>query len=333
MELKIHRLQDVLDTMPVYAILVTENYKVIYANKYFKDTFGCNDDHLPCYKYLWGRETPCETCKTFIPLKTGEPVVYDWVGPNGRDYEVYDYPFIDEDGTKLIMEMGIDVTDNRKMERKLRAMTSEIILAEENQRKIFATNLHDTVVQTLGVIKLRLQMADHTDVDQTHRENYEEICRLTAQAIQESRQLMQDMSPQVLYELGFAQAIEWLIDNAQKRDSNLAVELITRNSTVFDKLARDVQILLFQSIRELLNNILKHAHAKRATITILGNKKKVRIQVKDYGTGFGEHGERRVEGGGFGLMNIKERLKYMEGQITINTGKKGTTVDIEVPIR
>jgi len=318
--------------MPVYSILITKNHEVIYANKCFREAFGPNEEHLPCYKYLWGYNSPCPNCKTFTPLKTSKPFIWDWVGPNGKDYEVHDYPFIDDDGKTIILEMGIDMTEHRKMEKKLRDMTSEILLAEENQRKIFATNLHDTVVQTLGVIKMRLSMFDHKDVSKDHKDNYEEICRLTTQAITEARQLMQDMSPQVLYELGFIQAIEWLIDNVEKRDANLKVHFVAKNPLVFNKLARDVQILLFQSVRELLNNITKHAHAKKATVTIIGNKKKVKIQVKDYGKGFREHGERRMEGG-FGLMNIKERLKYMQGQFTINTGKKGTMIDIEVPIQ
>ncbi|RJP40898.1 MAG: PAS domain S-box protein [Desulfobacteraceae bacterium] len=112
------RLYDVLETLPVYVILLTPDYHVPFANRFFRERFG-EASGMRCYEYLFGRTEPCEICDTYTVLKTGRPHRWEWLGPDGRNYDIYDYPFTDADGSSLILEMGIDITELKEYEAAL----------------------------------------------------------------------------------------------------------------------------------------------------------------------------------------------------------------------
>ena len=113
------RLYDVLETLPVYVVLLTPDYRVPFANRFFEERFGKSEGRR-CYEYLFNRSEPCEICETFTVLKTGQPHHWYWTGPDGRDYDIYDFPFTDSDGSPLILEMGIDITERNRAEDALR---------------------------------------------------------------------------------------------------------------------------------------------------------------------------------------------------------------------
>jgi PAS domain S-box-containing protein len=112
------RFHEVLDMLPAYVVLLTPDYRVPFANRFFEQRFGKSQGRR-CYEYLFGRSQPCENCETYKVLKTGLPQRWEWTGPDGRNYDVSDFPFTDADGSPLIMEMGIDVTERKQAEAEL----------------------------------------------------------------------------------------------------------------------------------------------------------------------------------------------------------------------
>jgi signal transduction histidine kinase/flagellar biogenesis protein FliO len=112
------RFHDVLDVLPVYVTLLTPDYHVSFANKVFLQRFG-ESRGLRCFEHLFSRSEPCEVCDTYKVLKTMQPHQWEWTGPDGRIYEVFDFPFTDTDGSTLILEMGIDITERKQAEEKL----------------------------------------------------------------------------------------------------------------------------------------------------------------------------------------------------------------------
>lgn len=113
------RFNDVLETLPAYVVLLTPDYRVSFANKFFRERFG--EDHgRRCFEYLFNRTEPCEICETYKVLKTMEPYDWEWTGPDGRNYDIHDFPFVDTDGSSLILEMGIDITERKRAEEELR---------------------------------------------------------------------------------------------------------------------------------------------------------------------------------------------------------------------
>ena len=113
------RLYNVLETLPAYVILLDRDYCVPFANKVFRERFG-ESKGKPCYDFLFNRNSPCENCETYKVLKTNGPHRWEWTGPDGRDYDIYDFPFVEADGSTLILEMGIDITERKRAEKQIR---------------------------------------------------------------------------------------------------------------------------------------------------------------------------------------------------------------------
>jgi len=119
------RLNDVLETLPAYVVLLTPDYHATFANRVFKERFG--EAHgRRCFEFLFDRNEPCESCETFNVLKTMAPHEWEWDGPDGRIYSVFDFPFTDTDGSTLILEMGIDVTERKQAETTLRDLNETL---------------------------------------------------------------------------------------------------------------------------------------------------------------------------------------------------------------
>jgi PAS domain S-box-containing protein len=114
------RFNDVLETLPVYVCLLTPDYYMPFANRVFRELFGYYPDKK-CYEFLFDRPEPCENCETYKVFETNEPQHWEWTGPNDRNYDIYDFPFKDTDGSRLILEMGIDITEQKKAQEDLRS--------------------------------------------------------------------------------------------------------------------------------------------------------------------------------------------------------------------
>ncbi len=119
LQLERQRLFDLLQALPVYVVLLTPDHQVPFANRFFESRYGTARGRS-CHDYLFERAKPCEISRTFDVLKTGEPVSWAWTGPDGRDYEIHDFPFTDSDGSPMILEVGIDVTEANRAKQALR---------------------------------------------------------------------------------------------------------------------------------------------------------------------------------------------------------------------
>lgn len=113
------RFNELLDMMPAYVVLLSPDYHVPFANRFFEERFG-KSNGKKCYEYLFNLTEPCENCETFKVLNTNKPHHWEWTGPDGRNYDISDFPFTDSDGSTLIMEVGIDITERKLAESKLK---------------------------------------------------------------------------------------------------------------------------------------------------------------------------------------------------------------------
>ncbi len=121
------KLNDLMEMLPAYLVLLSKDYHVPYANKYFEDRFG-KSNGKKCYEYLFGLDKPCDVCESFKVFKTNEPHHWEWTGPDDRNYDIHDFPFKDADGTTLILEMGIDITERKKAEKEIKKLNEDLEL-------------------------------------------------------------------------------------------------------------------------------------------------------------------------------------------------------------
>ena len=119
------RLHNVLEILPVMVCLLTPDHHVRFGNRCFREHFGESEGRR-CYEYIFHRSDPCPECQSFIPFQTGKPHHWEWEAPNGSCYDIHDFPFTDADGSPLILEMDINITERRRAEEKLRKLSSAV---------------------------------------------------------------------------------------------------------------------------------------------------------------------------------------------------------------
>jgi len=233
-----------------------------------------------------------------------------------------------------VQDISIEVEAAAALEAyqlELQSLASQISLAEESERRRIASELHDGTVQRLvlarmGMAKLKAAVKSEKLIDQI-----EDINELLGSSLRETRSLIFEISPPVLYELGLRAAIEWLADQYRQR-SGAKVRISNEIDAL--NLSEELKIVVFQSVRELFNNIFKHARADEVVLTWHRNPDTVQLTVADNGCGFdiGTAGTRRSAEGGYGLFAITERLKLLGAGIEIQSSPRGTSVLLTAPL-
>ncbi|MCC6962921.1 MAG: sensor histidine kinase [candidate division Zixibacteria bacterium] len=216
-------------------------------------------------------------------------------------------------------------------QQHLRSLASELTLAEERERRQLALHLHDSIGQSLALTKLKLETLRHV-LPETHKERVEDILVLLQQIIVETRSITAKISPPILYELSFYQAIVWLCDHFKKQHA-LAVEVVGTDQNI--PLGEGVRVMLFRSIQELLTNTLKHAKATEVRVYLQHEESAVHVCIADNGVGFGSELQQQYPSasGGFGIFSIRERLAYLGGRLVIDSSPgKGARVHLWVPV-
>ncbi|NLI16658.1 MAG: hypothetical protein GX409_10285 [candidate division Zixibacteria bacterium] len=149
--------------------------------------------------------------------------------------------------------------------------------------------------------------------------------------IQYTRNLTFEISPPVLYELGLESALDWLAERFSKKHK---LNIKIQKAGSINGLREDLQVTLFKSAQEILTNAVKHSGADKITIATTGNDVNVRIEITDNGRGFDPSTltADNFTDYKFGLFNIRERLDYLGGQVSIVTAPdKGTKITLLAP--
>jgi signal transduction histidine kinase len=217
--------------------------------------------------------------------------------------------------------------------RQLRSMASHHTISEERERRKLAVYLHDNICQSLGVAKMKLDALRESDSSCDLLAPVDEVTQIIKSTIQDVRSVMVDLSPPVLHELGFEAALEWLAEQFHEQNG---IPCGYENDLHPKPLDEDVRILLFQSVRELLINIIKHAQARKAKITVLRKDDNIHVVVEDNGVGFkpSQYGSPMVVASGFGFFSIRERLSSIGGNMVIKSRKgKGSRVTLAAPLK
>jgi len=213
----------------------------------------------------------------------------------------------------------------------LRDLAVELTRAEERERHRLASALHDGVSQDLSAVTLKVGLLTGSAPSEQLREALAGIEKVLVELGTSLTSLTFELCPPVLYERGLEAALAWLVDRFRRRTA-IGIRLVT------DGLARPLDVahrsLLFQIARELLTNVVKHAQATRAVVTVAETPSGVSLGVEDDGVGFDPvvARARAKEDVGFGLFSIRQRLSHLGGLLEVASGPgRGSRLVAVVP--
>ena len=218
-----------------------------------------------------------------------------------------------------------------RYQARLRSMATDLTLMEQRERRRLASDLHDYLAQLLIACHLKFNQALSLTDSKSLLGVIQESNLIVDQAIEYTRTLVTQISPPCLYEFGLPAALEWL--GSEMKKQGLTVEVHGENLSV--NLREEQAILLYQSVRELLFNVLKHSGTQSARVSLsIQENNLFHIEVEDHGRGFIGHGEREKDSASkFGLFSIRERIEALGGKTSITSDLgKGTHILLQIPL-
>jgi signal transduction histidine kinase len=220
--------------------------------------------------------------------------------------------------------------------QQLRAMATELNLAEQQERKRLAAELHDHLQHLLVLGKIKIgQGKRYTPPIPALTEVMQQVDEVLSDALRYTRTLVAELSPSVLRDLGLPAALKWLGEYMEKLSMTVSVTLPEQPPPT---LPEDQAVLLFQSVRELLINASKYAGTGSAAVTLEYRDDQLRIGVRDEGVGFDVGGAAGGAAAGgasskFGLFSIRERMQALGGSFEIeSTPGQGVRATLTLPL-
>lgn len=329
------RLYEVLETLPVYVCLLDSDYHMPFANRYFRETFG-ESQARRCYDFLFNRTEPCEICETYTVMKTRAPHHWYWTGPNGRDYDIFDFPFTDTDGSLLILEMGIDITERKQAEEALNQTLVDLKRSNADLEHFAHVASHD-LQEPLRSVATALQMLEGMHRGKLGAES-DQLIYYAVDAAKRMKALISDL---LTYSRVTTRGQSFEPVNVQEvlNQSILNLtELISRNGT---KISYDEMPIvkcdptqLLQIFQNLIGNAVKFGPSELSKVHVSAQKQGNEwvFSVQDNGIGIDSKYFDRIfvifqqldkkgsfQGTGMGLAIVKKIVERHRGRVWVQS--------------
>ena len=250
---------------------------------------------------------------------------YRWVATLGVPRYDVDGSFAGYIGT------AVDITERRLAEEALSTVSQKLIEAHEEESARIARELHDDINQRLALLSVRLGYvkqsppASSAELEEAIGEVSQEIADLAA----DIQALSHDLHPAKLELLGLEKAAAGFCNELSNRHG-VTVDVCFEN--IPTALPREISLCLYRVLQEALQNVVKHSVSRHARVALNGQINSINLTVKDSGAGFDPH--EAMGGAGLGLTSMKERLKVVGGQLSIQSQRGGgTTIHAVAPLR
>lgn len=337
------RYRDLIETSPNAILLIDMNDKILLANRQAAALTGFTSAEAMIGENIWDLQAPDkDRIKDGSIIKrllnsdlfaleftvqrldgTQVPVEVNLSGTKSAEGKLVSYVLVAQDITqrKKLAEK------EEKYQQDLRSLAMELSVSEEHERRRIAVGLHDGIGQSLALCRMKLGAIKSIPELAQKAQSIEQIDKLLADIIADTRSLTFELSPPILYELGLAPALTWLAEKTSA-EYNLNVAVIDNAYAI--EFPEDLRVFLFHAARELVHNVTKHAKADQVEIRLELDDSRLSLRVFDNGSGLLKEPQPTKEG--FGLFYIRERLRHLGGQLTMATMQgSGCAVTISVP--
>lgn len=340
-------IQDILDAIPFYVLLIDSDHYILGANRAVKSQLGVEPEDILgqyCPLIIHQMEKPFEGCPLEEAVEKDTAVereLFDEKTGRWLVSAIYPTGSLTQNGKKIFLHMVIDITERKQAQDQLRLSHIQLrnlsahmeTVREEEKRKI-ARDLHDETSQVLASLHAYLETAISTLPENAAkpRELLKKAQTLATTILDEIRKLIYELHPTALDELGLMPAIFSLAQNNLK---TAGIEVSVKTAGKVRRVPSPIETALFRIVQEAFNNIIKHAQARHVNVRVSFLKAAVKISIKDDGRGFDIQQTAKMKdmSGGMGLIGIRERVLLMNGVLSINSKPgQGTEIRIEVPV-
>ena len=223
------------------------------------------------------------------------------------------------------------VAARTRAELAQRALSAKVLTLQDEERRKFARELHDSVGQQLVAMKMAMSVLQAKMPADT---TLQDCLKLLDDSIAETRTISHLLHPPLLDEAGLNSASRWFVEGFGKR-SGIDVNLDIHDGT--GRLPEATEIVLFRVLQESLTNVHRHSGAKRADVSLQTAGDEVILRVRDYGSGMPPAVVHSLQedgaGGGVGLAGMTERIREIGGKLEIRSNAMGTEIVARVPVR
>ena len=247
------------------------------------------------------------------------------------------FPFQDAQGNRFIGGLGVDITEQKQAEAallesktKYQDLANHLELVREEEKVRIAHEIHDDLGNFLTVLKVDMSWLDkQLPVNLPKcREKSQEILQEINACIQAVRNLITDLRPSILDNLGLFAAIEWKVENFRRR-TGINCQLTLPEQPLIINIIHST--VIYRILQEALTNILSHANATLLTIVVELSQNDIFMTITDNGCGISPTD--KIKPAGFGLQSIQERARYFGGTLNISSlPGSGTTLSLSMPL-
>lgn len=267
-------------------------------------------------------------------------------------HQRYEQHIIRKDKTEAIVELATrliktdgkpsafeniarDVTEERRLRDRLRVQIHKNLMAQEEERKRIARELHDDVAQSILLLSRRLDILISEAGRKLPTEvvsELEHVHGIADEVYQSLQRYARDLRPSILDQMGLVPALNWLVEEFSKE---LGIEAEVEAGTL-PPLPSETELVMFRIAQEALSNVWKHAEASKVSITVEADASNIKMTIADNGIGFSVATltEDLAREGKLGVLGMEERARLIGGHLQIKSKQAiGTTVIVEVPVQ
>ncbi len=333
--------EQTFNAVPDLVAIIDCDHRIVRANRPMTERFADSGGTLcgrPCYEVVHGMDRPPDSCPHLALLRDGrEHTAEVRVEQVGRTYFASASPLRDAKGQLWgSVHVARDITRSKRAaaelqasREQLRSLTARLAQTQEDERRALARELHDRIGQTLVALDIDLHIARDTGpLTDTGRwrDRIDACIGGVRQVADRLDDIMAELRPAVLDDLGLSDALAWL---GQRHEERTRTRTEVDTDRLSRRLADGTETAVFRIAQEALTNVTKHASATRVTIRLREFSKSLRLTIKDNGAGFDP--ERTDGRRGYGMLNMRERALAMGGECRIKSVPgRGTTVTVEV---